>query len=82
MTVDKVSIKDVYDAVNSLREDISQNYVTKDAFEPVRNVVYGLVGLILISVVGALIALVITINGGKPDNTTIKTPNTTVQTTN
>lgn len=40
-------------------KDIKDNFVRKEEFWPVRTVVYGLVGLVLIGVVGALIALVI-----------------------
>ena len=46
--------------LNNLKLDIEKRYVTDDKFAPVRNVVYGLVGLILIAVVGAIVALVIT----------------------
>ena len=35
------------------------SYVRKEEFEPVKRLVYGLVGLILISVGGAVIALVL-----------------------
>ena len=35
------------------------NLVTKDQFNPVRNVVYGMVVLILVAVMGGLMALVI-----------------------
>lgn len=35
------------------------NYVSKDEFEPVKKIVYGLVGLTLVAVVGALISLVV-----------------------
>lgn len=56
---DKVTLKDVYDAVDGLRSDIGSNYVTKDAFTPVRNIVYGLVATILLSFIAAVIALVI-----------------------
>lgn len=45
--------------VNSVNKKLESEYVTKDQFEPVRNVVYGLVSLILVAVVGALVALVI-----------------------
>lgn len=57
-TADKVTLKDIYDAVDSLRTDISSNYVTKDAFTPVRNLVYGMVAMILVGFLGAVIALV------------------------
>lgn len=33
-------------------------YVTREEFAPVKNIVYGMVGVILISVLGALIALI------------------------
>lgn len=35
------------------------NYVTKDEFLPVRNLIYGLVALVLTSVIGAVIAVVV-----------------------
>lgn len=38
---------------------LSSEYVTQVEFRPIRQLVYGLVGLILIAVVGALLALVI-----------------------
>jgi len=38
---------------------LSKRYVTKDEFAPVKNIVYGLVALILTAVVGALITLVV-----------------------
>lgn len=40
-------------------------FVTQAEFMPVRNIVYGAVGLVLATVVTALVALVIT-NGGLP----------------
>ena len=45
--------------VNQLREDIHSEYVRKSEFQPVQKLVYGLVSLILVSVVGALLALII-----------------------
>lgn len=38
---------------------LKNSYVRKEEFEPVKRLVYGLVGLILISVVGSIIALVL-----------------------
>lgn len=38
---------------------MKSQYVTQDQFTPVRNVVYGLVGLILTTVIGALVHLVV-----------------------
>lgn len=58
--------------INHIRSDIAdikgemrERFVTKDQFEPVRLVVYGLVGVLLLAVIGALLALVIT-SGGAP----------------
>lgn len=44
----------------NLENTIRQNYVQQSEFKPIKTIVYGFVGLILTSVVGALIALVIT----------------------
>jgi hypothetical protein len=38
---------------------VRDKYVTKDEFIPVRNIAYGFVALVLVTVVGALLALVV-----------------------
>ena len=48
----KVDIEDINIKLDS-------HYVTKEQFEPVRNIVYGMVGIILVAVIGALITLVV-----------------------
>lgn len=45
--------------ITDIKSKLDNKYVTIESFLPVRNIVYGLVGLILVSVVGALIALVV-----------------------
>lgn len=45
--------------VVEIKEKLEKNYVTEDEFDPIRKIVYGLVGLILVAVVGALVTLVI-----------------------
>ena len=45
--------------VSEMKEKMEKDYVTQDEFKPVKNIVYGVVGLLLTSVVGALIALVL-----------------------
>jgi len=45
--------------VTDIKNKLEESYVTKDEFDPIKKVVYGLVGLILTGVVGALLALVI-----------------------
>lgn len=49
--------------INSTKEDMRResyrNFITKDQYAPVKNVVYGLVALILVAVTTALLAIVI-----------------------
>jgi hypothetical protein len=45
--------------VTEIKERLEGQFVSKDEFEPVKKIVYGLVGIILVAVVGALIALVV-----------------------
>ena len=40
-------------------DTIKNNHVTKEQFGPVKNIVYGMVGTVLLAVLGALIALVV-----------------------
>lgn len=53
----------IKEKLNAVDNKVSSNYVSKEEFEPIRKIVYGLVSLILIAVVGALVALVV---GAKP----------------
>lgn len=41
---------------DEFKREIKENYVTKDSYDPVKRLVYGLVGLILVAVVGAILA--------------------------
>ena len=45
--------------VTEIKSQLRGSYVSKDEFEPIKKIVYGLVGLILVAVVGALMGLVI-----------------------
>lgn len=49
----------IKDKVISIENKLEKNYVTQEEFLPIKNLVYGLVGLTLTSVVVALLALVI-----------------------
>ena len=62
MTNNKVTIKDVYELINDFRDDIKKNYVSKSEFWPVKTLVYGFVGAILLAVLGALIGKVVVAN--------------------
>jgi hypothetical protein len=46
-------------AIEEVKNNIRDNFVRKDVYEPLRNIVYGLVGAILLAVIGALMKLVI-----------------------
>ena len=48
----------IKEKLNVLDQKVSTNYLTKEEFEPVQKIVYGLVSLILIAVVGALLTLI------------------------
>lgn len=45
--------------VTEIKSTLKGSYVSKDEFEPIKKIVYGLVGLILVTVVGGLMGLVI-----------------------
>ena len=45
--------------IGEIKADIQGHFVTKEEYEPVKRIVYGLVGLVLTAVVGALVGLVI-----------------------
>ena len=53
-----LSIRELQGQVKLLREN-SERYVSKVEFEPVQKIVYGMVGIILVAVIGALVALVV-----------------------
>lgn len=44
--------------VSAINEKLDNNYVTKDDFLPVKNIVYGLTGLILTAAILALLKLI------------------------
>lgn len=46
-------------AVGRIETQLSSNYVSNDKFTPVRNIVYGMVALILTAVVGYLMSLIL-----------------------
>ena len=45
--------------VQEIKVDLAAHFVRRDEFMPVRHVVYGMVGLILAAVAGALVMLVV-----------------------
>lgn len=55
----EVKLEFIIKELDEIKAKLEHNYVSQEAFKPVRNLVYGMVGLILTSVVGALIALIL-----------------------
>lgn len=45
--------------IKEIKDSVVSTYVTKDQFEPIQRLVYGVVGLILFAVVGAVVSLVV-----------------------
>jgi hypothetical protein len=45
--------------LKEIKDRLANKYVTCDVFDPIRNLVYGLVGLILVAVVGGVLAMVL-----------------------
>ena len=45
--------------VEEINEKLDKMFVTKSEFDPIKNVVYGMIGLILVAVAGALIRLIL-----------------------
>lgn len=54
-----IKIQNIEKTVTEMNEKLDAHYVTKDQFEPVRNLVYGMVGLLLTGIILAIIRLVI-----------------------
>lgn len=56
----------IKEKLNTIDKKVNTEYITKNEFEPVKQIVYGLVSLILVAVVGAILALVMKPNGKAP----------------
>lgn len=59
LAVIKNDIQYIKSSLNSIDNKVSTHYVSREEFEPIKRIVYGLVSLILIAVVGALISTVV-----------------------
>jgi len=53
------TMMDIKADVFEIKVKLDSKYVTKEEFDPVKKLVYGVVGLILTTVFGALLALVL-----------------------
>lgn len=59
----EITNSDILEAINEFRKEIKNCYVSIDRFTPIERLVYGMTGVILIAVIGALVALVINKTG-------------------
>ena len=57
--IETIHISAIKESLRKIEERLEQYYVIKSEFTPVRTIVYGMVGIILVAVIGALIALVL-----------------------
>jgi hypothetical protein len=55
----RLDLQYIKDDLKEIKTKLEDKYVTAEMFEPVRRLVYGMVGLILVSVVGGLLAMVL-----------------------
>lgn len=49
----------IYTKIDHLEQKIESNYVTTQEFTPIKNFVYGLIGLLLVAIGTAIISLVL-----------------------
>jgi uncharacterized phage infection (PIP) family protein YhgE len=52
-------VDNIQSKVTSIESKLEGHYVTKEEFDPVKKIVYGLVSVVLLAVIGAIMALVI-----------------------
>ncbi len=52
-------ISNIHTAVQDIKEKLDQNFVTKESFWPIKTLVYGATGIILVAVFSALVYLVV-----------------------
>lgn len=53
------SVKELDSKMDAMGQQLKKDFITKEEFEPIRRIVYGLVGLMLTGVILALLAQVI-----------------------
>lgn len=55
----QIDIGYIKTALDKIENIINEKYVTRIEFEPIRNLVYGVVSLILMTVIGAILMVII-----------------------
>lgn len=55
----KKDIEYIKKEIIEIKQLVSEHYVTKVEFDPIKKIVYGIAGMVLVTVFGALLALII-----------------------
>lgn len=55
----EVKLEFIIKELDEIKAKLEKNYVSQEEFKPVRNLAYGMVTVILTTVIGSLIALII-----------------------
>ena len=55
----KVKLEYIQEDIREIKQRLDTKYVTQTEFQPIKSLVYGVVGMVLTGVIGAMIALVI-----------------------
>ncbi len=55
----KVTSQNTLNQVNMMVIELEKNYVTRDQFEPIRKMVYGVAAAVFMAVLGAILSLVV-----------------------
>ncbi len=53
------SISELKTEIKDMKTEFKECYITKTEFDPIKRIVYGVVGLLLVAIAGAIIKLVI-----------------------
>ena len=56
MATSKVTLRDVYELVGNLRDEMQSNYVSKSEFLPVKAIAYGIIGMAATAVLASVIS--------------------------
>lgn len=55
----KKDLNYIKDKVDDIEDKVEGNYVTKTEFQPIKQIVYGMVAIILVGVIGGLLTLIL-----------------------
>jgi hypothetical protein len=55
----EVKLDFIIKEIDEIKEKLEKKYVSQEQFDPVKRIVYGMVTIVLVSIVGSVIALVV-----------------------